>query len=180
MGEKEGNLHSLQGYVRGDSVKGGLQNFLGDRLSIPNKAEYGKHDSAYGYAVGELGAETAIVRTLLTYLGEKKLGNVNSSEGFIFSAEETLPGYTANLKKLGKGLKNEETKQFHTEYIDFLETLQNELEIAEQLAAIGKQYKPTESLRKAAKLFPQLEGLAQKHTTTWAISSGTRASSIRN
>lgn len=165
VGEKEGNLHSLQGYVRGDSVKGGLQNFLGDRLSIPSKAEYGKKDSAYGYAVGELGAETAIIRTLLTYLGENQLGQVKADEGFIFSAEETLPGYTGNLKKLGKGLKNEETKQFHTQYIDFLETLQAELEIAEQLAAIGKQYKPAESLRKAAKLFPQLEGLASKHTS---------------
>ena len=164
LGEREGNLHSLQGYVRGDNLKGGLQSFLGDRVSLPSKAEYGKHDSAYGYAVGELGAETALIRTLLTYMGEDKLGKVNAKEGFVFSAEESLPGYTGNLKKLGRGLKDENTKKFHAEYIDFLETLQQELEIAEQLAAIGKQYKPVASLQKAANIFPQLETLAANNT----------------
>ncbi len=164
VGEKEGALHSLQGYVRGDNLKGGLQAFLGDRVSLPSDKNYGKHDSAYGYAVGELGAETALIRTLLTYLGESKLGAVNAKEGFIFSAEETLPGYTNNLKRLSGGLKDEDTKAFHAEYIDFLETLQKELEIAEQLAAIGKQYKPLESLAKAAKIFPVMETMAAKHT----------------
>ena len=163
VGEKEGSMHSLQGYVRGDSVKGGLQEFLGDRVSIPSKDEYGKHDSAYGYAVGELGAETGLIRTLLKYLGEKSLGAIDSSDGFVFSAESSLPGYTANIEKLGKDLKDEDTKEFHAKYISFLKTLQKELEIAEQFAAIGKQYKPTKSLAKAAEIFPQLESVAQKH-----------------
>ena len=163
VGEKEGARHSLQGYVRGDTVKGGLQEFLGDRVDIPSKESYGKWDSAYGYAVGELGAETALVRTLLTYLGESKLGAVEANEGFIFSAEESLPGYLGNIKKLGENLKDEDTNQFHAEYIDFLETLQAELETAEALAAIGKQYKPVASLKKAAKIFPQMEPLVAKH-----------------
>jgi tape measure domain-containing protein len=165
LGENEGSLHSLQGYVRGDNLKGGLQAFLGDRISLPSNDKYGKHDSAYGYSVGELGAETALIRTLMTYLGENQLGAINAKEGFVFSAEETLPGYVTNLKKLGQGLKDEDTKKFHVEYIDFLETLQQELEIAEQLAAIGQQYKPVASLQKAAKIFPQMEKLAAKHTT---------------
>lgn len=167
LGENEGTLHSLQGYVRGDNLRGGLQAFLGDRVALPSEKNYGKHDSAYGYAVGELGAETALIRTLMTYLGESKLGAIDAKEGFVFSAEETLPGYTNNIKKLGQNLKDEDTKKFHAEYIDFLETLQQELQIAEQLAAIGKQYKPVESLKKAAKIFPQMENLAKKHDNSF-------------
>lgn len=164
VGKDQGAKHSLQGYVKHEGVRGGLQAFLGDRLSIPSKDKYGKHDSAYGYGVGELGAQTALIRTLLTYLGESELGSVRAKDGFIFSSEETLPGYIANIEKLSQGLKDEDTKQFHAKYIDFLKTLQSEIATAEEFAIIGKKYKPIESLKKAASIFPETEKLASLHT----------------
>jgi tRNA A-37 threonylcarbamoyl transferase component Bud32 len=158
----QGKGHLLGHFLaQSEEFRNSLQHFLKGRVDVPSMEEYqGKEVMAMG-RIGSNNAESALVRTIKKNLGEKY------DEGYTFNAEDLI-GHRDNLLYMAGGrdlkkIKNANLKEFYQDYIEFLDTLAQELETIEKFEQVGKKFKPVNSLRKAANFYPDLGHFIPNH-----------------
>lgn len=140
--------HLLASYVGTPEFQNFFQWFFRGRIKVPK----GMSGDAMNYVSRrqQNPEDENLKRTLLSAFGAPV-------EGYTFNSND-LAGLTAEIKKKAARIKDKDIKAEAQVFIDFLDTLIEELKIIEVL---GSQFKPYRSLEKATEVYPELELFAE-------------------
>ena len=141
--------HLLASYVGTPEFQNFFQWFFRGRIKVPK----GMGGDAMNYISRrqQNPEDENLQRTLLKAFGAP------TTEGYTFSSSD-LVGLTAEIKKKAARIKDKDIKADAEIFLDFLNTLAEELKIFEVL---GERFKPYKSLEKATQVYPELELFAE-------------------
>ena len=150
--EGGGKGHMIPLYLADPNFQGRFAEQQKGRIGIAR--EVGVSEMAYSTRLAQYPEEENLLRTLKKYLGEEV------DDGYYFTNPDDLKGLIRELKKKSKRIGNKQLKQEAQSFVDFIETLQKEMEI---INLLGDEFKPVTSLQKAADIYPELAPLINKH-----------------
>lgn len=149
--EGGGKGHMVPLYLADPNFQGRFAEQQKGRIGVAK--DMGSEELNYFSRLAQYPEEENLLRTLKKYLGEE------TEDGYYFGDPNDLKGLINELKKKSKRISNNDLKLEAQAFIDFVETLQKEIEL---INLLGNDLKPFESLQKAIPIYPELEPLLNK------------------